>query len=201
MSSALPIASLIEQRTSVLCLTRAELVQRLGYRNISKGLRSLEYVCSGDLSRYPDLLRALPGALEVSRQEIDDAVLDTLATLQAVHDEEMKVADASYRRTFQPHAVILARPAQVFVIALLNAEHLLRINVDLSAPRDTWLAQAVAAIPARVLGFDKPHGIVMNYSPDDAVHFDLATQTTTQLSAAKRIGRASSRMDTASAPI
>lgn len=191
MSSALPIASLIEQRTSVLGLTRAELVQRLGYRNISKGLRSLECVCNGDLNRYPDLLRALPGALEISRQETDDAVRDTLATLQAVYDEEMKIADASYRLTFRPHAVILARPAQVFVIALLNAEHLLRINVDLSAPRDSWLAQAVAAMPERVLGFDKPHGIVMNYSPDDAVHYDLATQTALQLPVAKRIGRAS----------
>lgn len=192
MTFALPIAALIDQRSSTLGLTRVLLVQRLGYSNIAKGLRSLECVCNGDLDRYPELMRALPSALRVSDQEVSNAAIDTSAALQALHDNRMKEDDASYRRTFQPHAVILARPAQVFVIALLDTDQLLRINVDLSTPRDTWLAQAVAAMPERVLGFDKPDGVVMNYGPDDAVHFDLATKTTTQLSTAKRIGRATS---------
>lgn len=192
MTSALPIAALIEQRSSKLGLTPAALVQRLGYRNIAKGLRRLECVCNGDLGRYPDLIRALPNVLCVSDQEVSNAAIDTSAALQAVHDNSVNEDDAFYRRMFQPHAVILARPAQIFVIALLDADHLLRVNVDLSTPRDTWLAQAVAAMPERVLGFDKPDGVVMNYSPDDAVHFDLATKTKTQLSTAKRIGRATS---------
>jgi|SRR5690625_793792 len=191
MTSALPIAALIEQRSSTLGLTRAALIQRLGYRNIAKGLRSLECLCNGDLDRYPDLMRALPSALCVSDEEVSNAAIDTSAALQAVHETKMKEDDASYRRTFQPHAVVLARPAQIFVIALLDTEHLLRIDVDLSTPSDTWLPQAVAAMPERVLGFNKPDGVVMNYSPDEAVYFDLATRSTTQLPTAKRIGRAS----------
>lgn len=193
MTSLLPIAVLIERRSRMLGLKRTALVRRLGYRNIAKGLRSLEAVCSGGLARYPDLLRALPGALNMSDREVYEVASDTEVALQAASAKKDKEGEALYRRTFRPHAIILTErslPAQIFVVALLGAERLLRIDVDLSAPRDTWLPQAVAAMPERVPGFTKPVGIVMNYSPDEAVQYDLITKTATPLTAAKRIGHA-----------
>jgi len=192
MTSLLPIALFIEQRSSNLGLNRTTLVRRLGYRNVAKGLHSLDAVCKGQLDRYPDLLRALPVALDVADRDVAEAASDTQAALQAAYDEKREEEDALYRRTFQPHAIILtkrSRPTQIFVVALLGTERPLRIDVDPSTPRDTWLPQAVAAIPERVLGFTKPVGIVMNYSPDEAVQYDLATKAATPLTAAKRIGR------------
>lgn len=203
MISSLPIRVLIEQRSKQLGLKPAALVQRLGYQNISKGLRSLERVCCGELERHGDLMRVLPAALEVPESEVSKVIASTRAAMQAESDKKQKAEDTLYRETFQPHAVIVtehSRPTQIFVVALLGAEQLLRIDVDLSRPRDTWLSQAVAAIPGGVPGFSKPVGVVMNYSPDEAVQFDLATGSTLRLPSAKRVGRASLTIGTKTLP-
>src|SRR5690606_30042269 len=119
MTALLPIAVLIDQRSNTLGLKRAALVQRLGYRNIAKGLRSLEGLCNGELDRYPDLLSALPGTLGVSEREVSEAVSDTKKVLQAAYDKKCEEEEALYRRMFEPHAIILtehSRPSQVFVV-------------------------------------------------------------------------------------
>lgn len=193
MTSTLPIAILIKQRCQTLGISRSDLVTRLGYRNITKGLRNVQNVCNGKLVRYPALIRSLPNALNVSDRAVDTAINNTKAVLKAAAKNKQEHENALYRANFQPHAVILterSRPSPIFVVALLGADTLLRINVDLSQPRETWLPQAVAAVPAHVVGFGKPVAVVMNYSPNEAVQFDLVTKVTTHLDSAKRTGRA-----------
>jgi hypothetical protein len=55
-----PIEKLIIERCRELGLSRRELVERCGYKNVSKGLRRLEQVYTGDLEKAVSLLRGLP---------------------------------------------------------------------------------------------------------------------------------------------
>ena len=194
MDSFLPIAVLIEVRLRALGINRAALVQRLGYANIAKGLRNLENLCHGDLDRYPDLVRALAGALDIPEEEVARAIRESRAALEGAARTDKEAQEALYRRNFRPHAVILterSRPSPIFAAALLGVDKLLRLEVDISLPRHTWLQQAVDMLPEQVPTFGKPVGVAMNYSPDMAVELDLQTMDVKTLSAAVRLPHAS----------
>jgi hypothetical protein len=49
MKSDLAIATLIRSRMNELALSRGELAKRLGYKNISKGIRRIDALCTGDV--------------------------------------------------------------------------------------------------------------------------------------------------------
>jgi hypothetical protein len=57
--SSLAIQVLIDERSRELGLSRSELVQRCGYKNISKGIRRLDELYAGDLQRTAHLLAGL----------------------------------------------------------------------------------------------------------------------------------------------
>lgn len=60
---SLPIRDLIIQRCRELGLRRGELVQRCGYKNVSKGIRRLEQIFAGQLEPAVTLLHRPRGAL------------------------------------------------------------------------------------------------------------------------------------------
>jgi len=60
----LAIENRIESRVAEM-LRQSELISRLGYKNISRGLRSLARLSAGDLDGYPGLIPKLPSALQV----------------------------------------------------------------------------------------------------------------------------------------
>ena len=77
----------------------------------------------------------------------------------------------------------------------------LNIELDLSKPSDTFVEQALAALPGKLhLGkdgrltvpfFGYALGFIVNYSPDQAVRYDLKGNAVENLSKAFRLGRAS----------
>lgn len=199
-----PIRILIETRRRALGLSKSDLVRRLGYRNIDKGLRRLHLVCDGRFEHAEGLLRALPDALELDPVVAEAAVAETLEQLQ-------RARDAVWRATFVPHAAILTertRPEPIFVAAVIGVHRILRIDFDLNADRSTFVHQALVGIRARVrrwnrdsipnmpLGnyqlpaFGHVTGFVINYEPERAVRFDFDGAAREVLPRSYRIGEA-----------
>ena len=186
-SIRLPIAELIASRLVEIGLQRPELVRRLGYNNIAKGLRRLDDLCAGRFVHVQGLLAALPSALGLEPELITEAVRQTPQQLE----EERETA---WRVSFVPHAVILTertRPEPLHVAAVIGVGRLLRIDFDLTAARATYVQQTLNGIKARLLrwnrnadptlplgsyplpGFGKPVGFVINYTTRLSVRFDL----------------------------
>jgi hypothetical protein len=111
---SLPIQNLITRRCRELGLSRSELVERCGYKNISKGIRRLEEVYAGDLEKAATLLRGLPKALDLSPDIVKQAIDETIRQIAAE-------ADALWHASFTPGAYLLGtsdRPSQIFIFGI-----------------------------------------------------------------------------------
>ena len=76
-SFQLPIATLILEHCAALRLRRSDLVRRAGFKNVAKGLRRLDELCTGELKRTATLISGLPAALELPPEVVDDALTQT----------------------------------------------------------------------------------------------------------------------------
>ena len=190
----LPIEALVSDRCKELGLRPVELIQRCGYKNISKGLRRLEQLCNANFRSSRALIHALPSALDLPEDLVTKAVEDTE---RQIHEAE----EAAWRAQFVPHAVVLTeseRPTQLFVAIFLGIERLLRVDFDLSESPATYLQQAIEGVrqrvgewkPGEIPTFGKPVGVIVNYSPDHAVRFDLEGKAVAVLDRAYRLGEA-----------
>ena len=191
--SAYPIGRLIEDRQHALGLSRADLIRRTGQKNISKGMRRLDTLLAGDLSDAEFLLRHLPEALELPRSVFDAEV--TATRLQLAQEAEAVEAerDKAWRAAFKPHAIIVPErsvPSPIFAAALIGVERLLRIDFDHTRDPETYLKQSLNRLPPSVLTFGRPIGILVNYSPDHAVRYDLIGTVMERLPNAVRPGEA-----------
>lgn len=169
------INALIDARMKALSITKTELVVRLGFRNVPKGLRRLDEVCDGDCSRGQMLLSRLPIALEVEPKVVQAALI-------ATHDEKQREEEKSYRENFKPHAIIQTdriRPEPLFVALLVGVEKILRIDFEDGSSPVSYAFQSLAAIQRRTAengrlpAFGRPISYVVNYSPEKAVVFAL----------------------------
>ena len=195
----LPINTLVSNRCRELGLRPVELVRRCGYKNVSKGLRRLEHFCQGNFTGSDTLIRTLPTALDVPDEAVRKAVEDTQ---RDIHEAE----EAAWRAEFVPHAVIMTereRPTQLFVAAFIGIERLRRVNFDLSESPTTYIQQALDGLRHKlqrwklqrwksdqIPTFGRPTGIIINYSPDYAVSFDLEGNAVDVLDRAYRLGEA-----------
>lgn len=202
-SERFAIGNLVSNRCRELGLGRADLIRRTSYKNLAKGLRRLDELFAGDLERTKDLIRALPDALDTPDHVVETAVAETK---QQLEEDALRIAqekEAAWRATFVPHAIILterARPEPIFVAAFIGVERLLRIDFDLSAGRASYINQALNGVRLKLAGFKpevgripafgRPIGLVVNYSPDRAVRFDLEGNALEILQRAYRIGEA-----------
>lgn len=191
----LPITTLIEGRLRELSLTRVGLARRAGYTNISKALRRIEHLCEGEFRSTRGLIHALPLALEIPADLVK----------QAVEDSKRQIADAeeaAWRATFVPHAIILterATPEPIFVAAFIGVDRLIRLDLDLSESPVSFVGQALEGVRRRLAewngrslpAFGRPIGIIVNYSPDHAVRFDLQGRPVMAYERAYRPGMAS----------
>jgi len=194
MSDELPIKTLVSSRCEELRLRPVELVRRCGYKNISKGLRRHEQLCQGDFSSSTTLIRTLPSALDVPEEVVTAAVEDTK---RQIHEAE----EAAWRAEFLPHAVVLTErkfPQPLFAALIIGIERLLRVDFDLSESPVTFIQQALEGVRKKLAGwkgnqiptFGKPVGVIINYSPDCAVRFDLEGQPIEMMDRAYRLGEA-----------
>ena len=201
----LPIKTLISNRCDELSLRPSELVRRCGYKNVSKGLRRLEDICRGHFAGSDALIHALPVALDVPADVVKRAVEETQRQLR-------DAAEAAWRAAFKPHAIILTErkiPQPIFVAAFIGVERLLRVDLDPTEGPVTYIDQALKGarqklarwnskvdVSAVGLGdlplpaFGRPVGVILNYTPDRAVRFDLSGQPMEFLDRAHRIGDA-----------
>ena len=202
----LPIKTLISNRCDALSLRLSDLARRCGYKNISKGLRRLESVQQGCFKGNEALIQALPSALEVPADVVKEAVA---ATQRQIYEAN----EAAWRAAFRPHAVILTekdRPEQIFIAAIIGVERLLRVDLDPTEGEVTYIDQALKGIRQKFarwnpkgidvssvgLGdlplptFGRPVGVIVNYTPDRAVRFDLSGHPIEAFDRAHRIGEA-----------
>ena len=200
MSDELPIATLVSGRCKELSLRPVELIRRCGYKNVSKGLRRLEHFCQGNFTGSDTLIRTLPAALDVPEEAIRKAVEDTQ---RQIHEAE----EAAWRAEFIPHAVILTereRPTQLFVAIFIGIDRLLRVDFDLTKSPVTFIQQALEGLSQKLARwklarwksdqiptFGRPEGVIVNYSPDYAVSYDLDGNAIVALDRAYRLGEAS----------
>ena len=191
----LPIQTLVSSRCKELGLRPVELIQRCGYKNISKGFRRLEQLCQGNFNSSATLIRTLPAALDVPVEVLTGAVEDTQ---RQIHEAE----EAAWRAAFVPHAIIQTereRPTQIFVAAILGVDRLRRVDFDLKQGPASYIKQSLNGVREKLARwksdqiptFGRPTGLVVNYSPDHAVRFDLDGNAIEVFDRAYRLGEAS----------
>jgi hypothetical protein len=122
-----PLQTLVHEAMQTQRLTRAQLAGRMGYKNISKGLRRLDALLH-ELQGSEGLLQSLKEALSIPDAQLREAVLQLQEQLNA---EE--------RACFEPiiQVVPTRTPSPIFVAALVPG--LLNIPVPddlLSLPAD-----------------------------------------------------------------
>lgn len=142
------------------------MVERMGYRNSSKGIRRVTALLNGDRSLATELRMPLAKVLDLDVSEIN-------AVMRADAMERQKAFEAS----FVPHAIVLTAntvPSPIFAAALIGAEKLLRIDFKEGTSPVTFAGQALKKLPVGVPTFGKTIGFVVNYRPDYAVRFHLS---------------------------
>ena len=175
--SDLPIAALIRERMKALSLSRTELVRRAGYKNISKGVRRLDQLFEGEFGPTSGIIKSLPLALDVPADQFKQAVEDTKRFLR-------EKAEVLRRAAFVPHAIVVTekeRPEPIFAAAMIGVDRLLRVNFEQATSPISFLEQALVGVgkklaewnAERLPCFGRPTGVIVNYSPDHAVQFDL----------------------------
>jgi hypothetical protein len=193
MKSNLAIATLIRSRMTELGLSRGEFAKRLGYKNLAKGIRRIDALCEGDLEGTKQFLHALPQALETSAETMKRALDQTVRDIELAEKQEAEAHDKFWRENFHPHAIILTErtvPSPIFVAAIIGVENLPRIDLDATQGPVSFVRQVLNRLPEEVAAFGKPIGFVINYSPDQAIRFDLNGQPTAILDKAVRPGTA-----------
>ncbi len=189
------IAVLIKTRSRELGLTRTQLVTRVGYKNAAKGLRRLDELFAGNLKSSKSLIDGLPAALELSWDIVARAVKETQCEVQEVNRDEAEKADRAWRIAFKPHAYFATErstPSQITMCAISGGpERWLKIPLDLTQPPLTFLYQALGQAKTKkaVPFFDKVIGVIINYTPDRAICFDLNGNPTKLLPKAWHPGR------------
>ena len=91
------------------------------------------------------------------------------------------------------------RPTQIFVAFFIGINRLLRVDFDPDSGPETFLAQALGGVRSKLAEwksdglptFGRPLGVVVNYSPDHAIHYDLKGSEIEVLDRAYRLGEIS----------
>jgi hypothetical protein len=166
-----PIQRLIEARCTALGLSRRQLIHRAGYKNPAKGKRRIDELLAGDLRSARGLIERLPAALDVPADIVTAAVSET--------DRQMRAAaEAKCRASSKPHAIILTehlRPTHITFAAITGADRELRIDFEPGSNRITYITEALRAVRQRspIRFYGRAIGVIVNYSPDHAIGFDL----------------------------
>jgi hypothetical protein len=99
--------------------------------------------------------------------------------MPATHQDTIAQRKAACQPAFRPHAYLLGtdnRPSSVTIFGLTGgAERWLRIPLDALRPPVTFAMQSLAVVRRTpvVPFFGPTTGFVVNYTPDQAVRFDL----------------------------
>lgn len=168
MASANPVAELIDQRLAALQLSKRELIVRLGYKNVSKGLNRLHQLYQGEFDRDEFLLAGLPEALQL------DSSIIFAARTKVIQDAAFE-ARAREARRFKPHAVFLTEhrtPRQIVIAAMIGADRQRYVYFDYEIDPLTFKSIVLKTMPATIPMFGRVLGFVINHSPCYAIEYD-----------------------------
>lgn len=107
--------------------------------------------------------------------------------IQAIEDTKRHFKEAeesAYRASFIPHAIIATArkiPQPIFVAAVIGVDRLLRIDFENTEDPTTFIKPALDGVKHKcarwgcnhIPAFEQPTSVILNYSPDHAVGFDL----------------------------
>lgn len=179
-----PLAKLIRDRLKVLELTKHELVRKLGYHNVGKGLNRLHQIYAGDFTRADYFLTSLAQALQLDPSSVENAQAET---------ERIARVSLSRQREYQfkPHAVFLTEhriPQQIVMAALIGADRKRYVYFDFFTDPRIFKPRVLKQIPTAIPLFGEVIGFVINYSPRYAIGYDLKGQQVEVLNKAKTLG-------------
>ena len=181
-SYPLPIETWILKRMDQLGIRPAQVAERCGITNIRTGLRALGNVYRGfwQDEQARAILRNLAAALEVEESLVAAEVCRTKEAIANAKRKAEAEQQAASRAAFVPHAYLTTertQPAQIALCAVTGgSDRWLKIALDLTQPPLSYVNQAlvVARRTREVPFFGAVTGVIVNYSPDRAVRFDLA---------------------------
>ena len=186
------IHDLIQQRCKELSISHHELIVRSGITNIAKGLRRLQQLFDGDFISSRGLIERLPSALDLPQPVIEDAIN---ASAKQIADE----IEAAWRSNFVPHALAITanngRPRQITMAAICNAGRYVRIDFPETMQSSDFKQYAFDVLSTRAPDiakfFYELQGLVINYSPDKSVKFNLDKQMVEESNRAVKAGQLS----------
>lgn len=177
-----PLKTFLEEQIARLGVSRRDLVLRMGYANVAKGLRRLGQLEDGEIRVATDLKRPLAEALGLSLEEVGSAI-------DAERDAQARAREAAYRASFRPHAVLIterSRPSSI--ISAMGAGGRRRIDLPETVPPEGHLAHVLANLPENGTAFGRVTGFVLNLTPDSAVRYDADGTLVEELDRAVRVG-------------
>lgn len=146
-----------------------------------------------DLDSSRGLIAKLPEALELPPEIIAEAIEKTR---REIHERR----EQAYRVSFKPHAIIITErviPTQIVIALLVGAPRFLHIELDLSKARTSFIRQALLETRLRLQRFKgiipffgAAIGVIVNYSPERAVRYDIDGKAVEVLKGAHRTGDA-----------
>jgi hypothetical protein len=171
-------------RCHELGLNKAQTVRLAGYKNEAKGIRRLDALIAGDLETTHTLIQRLPAALSLPDEVLHHAVQETRQQLDDRKRRQWEAEESKWRSSFRPHAIILTErtaPSPMFAAAMVGVERLLRVDFDVNAKPISFVKLALDGVKRKLAewscealpGYGKPTGIIVNFSPDYSVRFDL----------------------------
>ncbi len=186
------IHDLIQQRCKELSISHHELIVRSGITNIAKGLRRLQQLFDGDFISSRGLIERLPSALDLPQPVIEDAIN---ASAKQIADE----IEAAWRSNFVPHALAITanngRPRQITMAAICNAGRYVRIDFPETMQSSDFKQYAFEVLVTRAPDianfFYELQGLVINYSPDKSIKFNLDKQIIEESNRAIKAGQLS----------
>jgi hypothetical protein len=176
-----PLYDLVAARMNEIGLSRRELIERCGYRNVTKGLRRLDAIWNGALGDETSskILDALPINLDLDPAVVEAAVNESCCRLEQSARNAETEWEAAWRGAFQPDAYLVGtytRPTQITIFAITGGhKRWHRIKLDLTKPPVTFAeqARAVTQKTPETMFFGPTTGFIVNYSPNYAIRFGL----------------------------
>jgi len=122
-----PISALILRYTSRSKKEKLNIVNKLGYKNLNKGLRRLDHLIQ--TGQCPDSVREkLPSVLGIDTSTIQEAFEATLAQQQDEKEKARRARDDHERKTFRPHLWVIHERedppvGSISIVAFIGIDH------------------------------------------------------------------------------
>lgn len=183
MTARYPLGRLLIDEMCRQGISRAQLASRIGYKNITKGLRRLDHIVGGGEDQV--VLQKIARTLEIHPDALERALAETQAEQATEQAESERQREAHLRAIFHPIINVeteYRRPSPLH-IGIMFFDTLKRIHLPgsiLKRSFDHQLAWAMQAVPkhydakgGKAPSFGKITGYAFRFSYDEAILLDV----------------------------